>query len=167
MFFGAYLAVPIAELPYLPFSGTSHLSFSVVTVSRLLFLNDSDWDLQLARKDVDLCDIARRLGERFGKADQCAAAGGWRRKRKFVDEGRPTMVASGDKIRWIGSWYLSKLLPVKDSHQPQRQGTTTAPGDAELLDVDLFDMGILSPSQFDPTYWEALLNEDFGGVGDL
>ncbi|OIW28644.1 hypothetical protein CONLIGDRAFT_617558 [Coniochaeta ligniaria NRRL 30616] len=157
MFFNAYQAIPAAEVPYLPFSATCHLSFWIVTLSRLLFLSDSDWDLQLARKHVDLCDIVERLSEHFCEADRCAAADEWRRKRKFIDEGRSTMMVRSDKLRWIRSWYTSKLVPVEE-HQP-RIATTSASG-AELPDVDMFEVDMLSPGQFDPCFWEALLNED-------
>lgn len=160
MFFSAYQAIPAAELPYLPFSGTSHLSFSLVTVSRLLFLSDSDWDPQLARKHVDLCGIVEHLGAHFCEADQCAAADEWRRKRRFVDEGRSTMMVTSDKVRWIRSWYTSKLVPVEE-HQAQTAASTA--GDAELPDVDMFGPDVLSLGQFDPSFWAALLNEDLAG----
>lgn len=157
MFFAAYEAIPAAELSYLPFSGTSHLSFSVVTVSRLLFLSDSDWDLQLARKHVDLCAIVARLSELFCEADQYAAANEWRRKHKFVDEGRSTLMMQSDKVRWIRSWYLSRLVPVEED---QHSKTTVTAGGAELPNVDMFEVDVLSPGHFDPSFWEALLNED-------
>jgi hypothetical protein len=157
IFFGAYQAIPAVELPYLPFSGTSPLSLALVTVTRLLFLNDSDWDLQLARKHVDLCSIMERLSELCREADRCAAANEWRRKRKFVDEGRSTMLMGSEKVRWIRSWYMSKLVPVEE-HRPQT--TTAASGGAELPDVDMFDIDGIYTGQLDPSFWEALLNED-------
>jgi hypothetical protein len=164
LFFDAYQSIPAGELPYLPFSGTPYLSFAVVTVSRLLFLNDSDWDVQLARKYVDFGNATERISDLFLEADQCARANEWRRKRKFVDEGRPTMLVSSEKLRWIRSWYMSKLasgasklVPVEE-HQPQT--TTTTDTGAQLPDLDMFDVDMPSPGQFDPSFWEALLNED-------
>lgn len=165
MFFNAYLAIPTADMAYLPFSGTSHLSFVVVTVSRLLFLSDSDWDLQLARRAFDLCDTCQRLSERFSEADRFAAAHEWRRKRKFVEEGRSTMSVSCDKVRWIRSWYTSKLVPVEEQYHP-RSDDAPGPG-AEIPDADMFGVDVVSPGQFDPSFWDALLNEDLGGVGHM
>ncbi|KAB5555075.1 hypothetical protein GE09DRAFT_1173873 [Coniochaeta sp. 2T2.1] len=157
MFFDAFTSIPAADMGYLPFSGIFHLSFSFVTVSRLLFLNDSDWDLQMARKHVDLCAVVERLGGVYREADQHAAAQEWRKKRKYVDEGRSALAMSRDKMRWIRSWYLSKLVPVEE-HQPLT--SAKASRGAELPDTDMFEVDVFSPGQFDPSFWDALLNED-------
>jgi hypothetical protein len=170
LFFEAYESIPTSDVPYLPFTGTSYLSFGIVTVSRLLLLSDSDWDLQLARTHVDLSNIMDRLREHFYEADRCAAANEWSRKRKFVDEGRSTMMVSNDKARWIRTWYMSKLalaasklVPVEES-QSQMTAATADDG-AEVPDLDMFDANMWSPGHFDTSFWESLLNEDlFAGA---
>jgi hypothetical protein len=48
-FFDAYLAVRVESLPCLPSSGTLQLLFATVTVSRLLSLDDSGRDVDVAR----------------------------------------------------------------------------------------------------------------------
>ncbi|KAB5513098.1 hypothetical protein GE09DRAFT_1267544, partial [Coniochaeta sp. 2T2.1] len=109
MSFDSFTSIPAADMGYLPFSGISQLSFSFVTASGLLFLNDTDWDLKMARNHVDLCAVVERLGEVYREADQYAAAQEWRKKRKYVDKGRSALAMSRDKMRWTRSWYLSKL----------------------------------------------------------
>lgn len=164
MFFVAYLAIPAKDAAYLPFTCSSLLSFGIVTISRLLFLNDSDWDIQLARKAFTFSEITQRLADHYWQADQFAATEEWRRKRRYVDVGRSTMLVSNDKVRWIRSWFASKLVPVEEDQQHQ---ATTSNGGAEEPDVEMFELDMLSPGQFDPSFWSALHDEDFGGAGHV
>ncbi|KAJ9137784.1 hypothetical protein NKR19_g8084 [Coniochaeta hoffmannii] len=54
----------------------------------------------------------------------------------------------------------SKLVPVEE-HQPQMTTATRGGADfAELPDLDMLDFDMVSSGQFDPSFWEALLNED-------
>jgi hypothetical protein len=175
-FFEAYHAIPVEELAYLPFSVYSQFSFSIVTTTRLLFLNDSDWNVQLARANLDFHKICSRLSDSCDQADRVAAAEEWRRNRKFIDDVRSVMASQRDRLRWIGSWYLSKLLPANGDEPQQQQppglnsnqnGNDNNNGmevDGGAIGVEIQQM--FSPgADFDAEWWQAVLDDmyNFGG----
>lgn len=155
----AYSEIPVDELPYLPCMPFSYFSFAIVTATRLLFLSDSDWNQEAARRSMDLVDITRRLGDRFDHADQVAAtAEGWKRKNKCIEDGRPVMGMSREKLRWIGSWYMSKAGGGSDELQPsQADGGSGMDVDAE---------GTVPTIEFDSEWWEAMVGDFHFGFGN-
>ncbi len=154
-FFEAHCTIPVDELPYLPCATFSYMSFSMVTATRLLFLSDSDWNHGVARKAMDFVSITRQLSDHFDQADRFAAAEGWRRKNRChgVDDSRPDMATSRDKLRWVSSWFLSKQGPADES-QPRQ------PGGADVGVMGVDPNGILLPiTGLDSERWEAMLGD--------
>lgn len=114
-FFSAYLAIPPQNLPCMPFHSV-HLSFCVVTATRLLFLGDEsvggnptadpDWNPLLARESMNLEAIYGRLCDFFGEADRvCAGLG---RRVRYLDQERSILIMFRDKIRWMRDWYVGR-----------------------------------------------------------
>jgi len=163
-FFLGYQSVPADQLPYLPCQGFSYFTFALVTATRLLFLSDSDWNPAEARRIMDFLDTTRRLSDHFNQAARISAAE--KRKTKFIEDGRPFMTVCAEKLRWIGSWYLSKQSPAADEQQQQQQHPhhhqpPGADGGAMTMDVD---PGMeFSSVNFDSEWWEGLLGDFASG----
>ncbi|OAA66813.1 fungal transcriptional regulatory protein [Niveomyces insectorum RCEF 264] len=145
-FFDAYTAIPTAVLSALPLMAMAHLSFGIVTVSRLLLLDgDPDWHVGQARRTVDFVAVALRLEAHFQAADDydsqqdrgnggglvvdssapgapsappsllrppSTTSGGLARKRRYGNiDNRPILLTHRDKMRWIRTWYTTKISP--------------------------------------------------------
>ncbi|KAK3318186.1 hypothetical protein B0H66DRAFT_227245 [Apodospora peruviana] len=117
-FFDAYASIPAEEGAYLPLSTFSWLSFVVITATRFLFINDSDWNPQVVCKAIDFVGITHQLSELCDQADRVAMTQEAERKRKFIDDNRTVMSMHRDKLRWIGSWCQSKLVPADEPQPP-------------------------------------------------
>lgn len=106
-FLETYRDIPVDQLSFLPCHAFSYFSYTVVTTTRLLFLNDSDWNQAAARSALDFYSITRRLGDSFDRANLASAAG--KRKIKFVEDGRPVMGVSRD---FMSTFPGSLITPV-------------------------------------------------------
>ncbi|KAK0609266.1 hypothetical protein B0T14DRAFT_232685 [Immersiella caudata] len=115
----AYLNNPAEQIPYLPCQVFSYFSFTLITVTRLLFLNDSDWNQAEARKAMDFVTLARQLSDHLSRGGQAEAAGA--RKIRYIEDGYSFLGMSAEKMRWIGSWYLSKQGPADEVQRHQQQ----------------------------------------------
>lgn len=117
-FFSSYLTIPPQNLVCMPFH-SAHISFVIVTVSRLLFLGDEasspnnprdpDWVVSVARDHFNLDVVCARLAEFFDEADRLATGLG--RRGRYVDGEKSVLGMFRDKIRWIRSWYLGRIRP--------------------------------------------------------
>lgn len=128
-FFSAYMAIPPQNLVCMPFH-SAHISFAIVTASRLLFLGDEaspssssssaatgnnnnprdpDWVVSMARDHFNLDAVCARLAEFFDEADRLATGLG--RRGRYVDGERSVLGMFRDKVRWIRSWYLGRTRP--------------------------------------------------------
>lgn len=117
-FFSAYMAIPPQNLVCMPFH-SAHISFVIVTASRLLFLGDEasapnnqrdpDWVVSMARDHFNLDGVCARLAEFFDEADRLATGLG--RRGRYVDGERSVLGMFRDKVRWIRSWYLGRTRP--------------------------------------------------------
>lgn len=117
-FCSSYMAIPPQNLVCMPFH-SAHISFIIVTASRLLFLGDEtsspnnprdpDWVLSVARDHFNLDSICARLSEFFDEADRLATGLG--RRGRYVDGERSVLGMFRDKVRWIRSWYLGRMRP--------------------------------------------------------
>ncbi|KAK3951534.1 hypothetical protein QBC32DRAFT_160940 [Pseudoneurospora amorphoporcata] len=105
----AYLGLPVADLNYLPFNTYCHMTFALITATRLVILQDLDWNNKLAGESLDFAGITQRLSDRCDQADKVAVSEERRRKRKYVTDTLSVMSMHRDKLRWIRSWYLSKI----------------------------------------------------------
>jgi hypothetical protein len=112
------MTIPPQNLVCMPFQ-SAHISFIIVTSSRLLFLGDEastpnnprdpDWVVSVARDHLNLEGICARLSEFFDEADRLATGLG--RRGRYVDGERSVLGMFRDKVRWIRSWYLGRTSP--------------------------------------------------------
>ncbi|CAK7206617.1 hypothetical protein SEUCBS139899_009417 [Sporothrix eucalyptigena] len=123
-FFDAYSAVPPAVLGVLPLLGTAHLSFSIVTLTRLLSLDAPEWHIGQARRSFDFVALALRLEQQFAAADDHEQTLTDRKKRYANMDNRTILTTHRDKMRWIRIWYTTKMPP--DPHQLVRPYQTQA-----------------------------------------
>lgn len=165
-----YASYPVADLSYLPFNTYCHMTFALITAARLVILQDPDWNNKLAGESLDFAGITQRLSERCDQADNMAIAEEWRRKRKYVNDTLSVMTMHRDKLRWIRSWYLSKiaapnpaatgnnpLAPQPDSqYQGQAMPATEMiadPGNPALADA-------LTPMSFvGDDWWQTMMDD--------
>ncbi|KAK4454209.1 hypothetical protein QBC34DRAFT_375382 [Podospora aff. communis PSN243] len=161
-FLVAYQSTPAEQIPYLPCQVFSYLSFTLITVTRLLFLNDSDWNQAEARRVMDFFALTRQLSDHLSRGARAEAAGA--RKIRYIEDGYPFLGVSTEKLRWIGSWYLSKQGPADEvqRHQQQPQLARTG-GGTVAAPVDTDPMVGVSSIDFYSEWWEGLLGDfDFG-----
>jgi hypothetical protein len=120
-----------------------------MTASRLLFLEDSDWDVHMARKNFDFAGILQRLSDQYQQADAVTKTPEWGCKRRFVDDDHSAMGLHCDRMRWVRARYILKLQAEAPSNG------VTAGG------VELDQNGILYPTgDFDEAFWQAICNVD-------
>lgn len=158
-----YLSIPVDNLSLLIFSAKTQLSFAILTASRLLFLEDSDWDVHLARQTLDFAAITQSLADHFQAADSFSAAHESSSKRKFTTDGshnprrhedtRSRMVLYREKALWARSWYLAKVAPHKAVAEVCGAGSVE--NSAEL------DAGsVMPPEILDESIWQMLMDDD-------
>lgn len=149
-FFAAYASIPLELLGAMPLVATAYMSFAVVTASRILLLNDSDWTVSLARLTLDLAAACQTLSSRFEQADQVAQIAG--RRRRF-DNGVDVSVllCYSVKIKWIRQWYLAK---VAAESRPSASSNTQP---MEFDRISATDESGSLPVQLDDDFWNALL----------
>jgi hypothetical protein len=174
-FLAAYATIPLDSLCLMPLGATAHMSFAVVTASRILFLDDSDWDVNTARQNFDFAAACKLLSDRFGEADRLGQALG--RRRKYVDDQKSVLGMYRDKLYWIRQWYRTKIPPVfneavahKNPSSVSRNDEATvrgqARGRARAQDMEIDQQpSFLSPGGLDESFWQALLDFDGDGLG--
>jgi hypothetical protein len=136
----------------------AHLAFAHLTLTRLLFLNDTCWDAASARKSIDYPEVVGRLADYFETVDRV------RSERHHVhlqhDDKRPSRA---EKLRWARTWYLSKSPPQNEAPT----ATAATPATSNMLGtamneppsmayLDALGPGIAS------TYWQTLFDSEFG-----
>ena len=161
-YFAAFLAIPVDQLGTLPLTTIAQTSFAVVTASRLLLLEDPEWDLAIARKNLDLAAVGLSIEERFQAAttyetaDEMAVYGGHAgprgRKTLYGDDGRSLCAMYRDKMHWVRHWYVSKL--PEDSRAP----TGPAAGEPAATAMEIDEGSAGSVGDIDAAYWEAVLD---------
>jgi hypothetical protein len=160
-FFEGFINMPLNVLTHTVLPLSSAHTFAIVTMTRILFLNGSDWDLALARKSFNLPDVTQRASDALETADQIGAQEEWKRKRKYMDDTRSVLSAHRDKLRWIRAWYMSRvMMPTDHAEPPPAQSS-------EVNMMDLFPNNMVSPGTFDASFWQVFmdLDESLGGVG--
>lgn len=162
-FFDTFLATSV---PYfsIPFAITSEVAFVLVTLSRLLLLdNVPDWDIALARSNVDLAAIASRLAERFDAEHALYLQTG---RKELVDaQGKLVLKVIAEKLRWIRQWYLSKLPPAPAASVvtpaiDSGVGSMACVGQPDTGDMVMTGTGDGTSPPLDPGFWEALWSWD-------
>ncbi|KAK3502813.1 hypothetical protein B0T13DRAFT_181768 [Neurospora crassa] len=165
-----YASVPVADLSYLPFNTYCHMTFSLITATRLVVLQDPDWNSKLAGESLDFAGITQRISDRCDQADTVAIAEEWRRKRKYVNDTVSVMSMHRNKLRWIRSWYLSKTAApnpaAPESHPPIHHSDSQYQGQILPATEMIADTGnsapveALSPVSFlGDEWWQAMLDD--------
>lgn len=168
-FFTTYTTIPLDIISSMPLVATAYMSFAVVTSSMILLLDDSDWDIHLARKSFDFAAACQSLGDRFREGDQVAQSLG--RRQKFEDNGKSVLDAYHMKIMWIRHWYISKIstvLPGGTTMDGRPLSSTTTGSTSQPMDVDqhqhqqlqLEDPSLFPPINLDEEFWRAILDND-------
>jgi hypothetical protein len=142
------------------------MAFAFVTSSRILMLNDADWDVRLARRNFDFPATCQNLSDRFRQADSLAES--LSRRRKFRDDDVTSVLAAySTKISWVRQWYLAKVSAAAGTSGDVEGGN--GPHD-RLLPVSSSNMDIASddslrphaplllPQDLDEAFWSALLD---------
>ncbi|KAE9376376.1 hypothetical protein N431DRAFT_529327 [Stipitochalara longipes BDJ] len=153
-FFATYASVALDRLGDVPLIGTAYLAFAMVTSSRLMLLDDSDWDMNLAPLNFDFAGACKSLGDRFEQGDHLALASG--RRRRFdncVDAS--VLAAYSVKIRWIREWYMAKAAAGKRSDGGKQSLSFQIGGSASQ--AMQLDESALLPIELDEAFWSALL----------
>ena len=153
-FFAAYARISLDSLGMMPLGSTAYLAFAVVTSSRILLLDDSDWEVSLSRLDFDFAAACQNLGDRFEQADCLAQSLG--RRRKFDNSVDVSVLSAYRmKIMWIREWYLAKVSagtrPAADKQLNSMPSTNTA-GSPAALSMELHDSLFLS-TDFEDVLW--------------
>ncbi len=128
-FFTTYAATPAPILGVLPLLSTAHLSFSIVTLTRLFLLDDGAWRSAVARRSFDFLAVTSQLERLFQEADdQQRAIGESRtpnsigRKMRYATIDKHTILATHrDKMRWIRTWYKARVMTADAAQEQQRQ----------------------------------------------
>lgn len=98
---------PLTECYDLPLTLWAMLSYSIVVLSKLLFFEGSDWDLESARKVCDLSTVLERLAVRcLEMKDEVRNV----TKRKGLPEVDDAFFDSCVmKLRWMKAWYERRV----------------------------------------------------------
>ncbi|KAI6367493.1 hypothetical protein MCOR25_004910 [Pyricularia grisea] len=118
-FIKLYIAMPHDQAGTMAIFPASNLAFTFVTTTRLLFMDDPDWDAAEARRHFDFPSVAQRVIEKYvaadayetGGANDASGPGAVPYKRRFHDDGNSLMVTYVQKTRWLMQWYLAKTTP--------------------------------------------------------
>lgn len=165
-----YASIPVADLSYLPFNTYCHMTFSLITATRLVVLQDPDWNSKLAGESLEFAGITQRISDRCDQADTVAIAEEWRRKRKYVNDTVSVMSMHRNKLRWIRSWYLSKTAApnpaAPESHPPIHHSDSQYQGQILPATEMIAETGnpapveALSPVSFlGDEWWQAMLDD--------
>jgi hypothetical protein len=153
-FFAAYASIPLDSLDAMPLVATAYLAFDMVTSSRLLLLDDCDWEVSLARLNFDFAMACKNLGDRFEQADRLALSLGRRRRFDNVVDAS-VLAANSVKIRWIREWYMAKVAAGIRSEWG-KQSSSFPVGSTAAQPTELDDYSFL-PVELDEAFWSALL----------
>lgn len=145
-FFSAFMVIPPQNLLCTPFH-SAHVSFIIVTASRLLFLGDEntspnstrdpDWAVSVARDNFNFEAICSRLAEFYDEADRVTTGLG--RRGRYVDNDRSVLCLFRDKVRWIRNWYLARTRPGTEPFPgtyPHSSGRGSVSGDMSVASKD-------------------------------
>ena len=131
LFFESYFRLPTALYSRLSFAPWLHMGYAVTTACRLLFLDVNDWNVLDARKRLDFADILRQICERFEEAGNIELA-----NRRAPIHGDNVFLQYAKRLRWVKSWYESKLAAESNpaTSQPQNMSFSALDGEMSLMD---------------------------------
>ncbi|KAL5607087.1 hypothetical protein FOBRF1_007584 [Fusarium oxysporum] len=106
LLFDTFLLIPVETFPSLTCASMFHLALAIVKGSRLLCMEDRDWDLELARASFDLPGRLQQLSDHFEAASRLG-----RPRCAILLDGRPLFLSYAERFRWMRGSYLSRLGP--------------------------------------------------------
>lgn len=130
------LVIPPETLSALSFAFFAHLSFANVTLSRLLFMKDPDWDAAVALKSVNIPRILQLLSDHFEFSDHLSGS-----RRKTLEDGKGLLLRLAEKMRWAKGWYDSRL-----------------PGDPSVSDLVMPGSTTLYSTAEEEQFWQTLFD---------
>ncbi|KAH8671233.1 hypothetical protein BX600DRAFT_509921 [Xylariales sp. PMI_506] len=149
-FFNALLTSSPEELLSRSFVSSAELVDVLVTTSRLLLLETTDWDLEAARRTLDLPSIMDQMMAMFTSASllrkqRALESGAGPEDNPDVEKEDP-FIKYVNKVKWIKSWFQGRLV-AKGVLVPQEQDQTL---------LDLWSRDDNSGNQF----WMGLLGNN-------
>ncbi|KAK0386078.1 hypothetical protein NLU13_5915 [Sarocladium strictum] len=141
-YFNSQLSIWNPELRLQPFTFIGLAAFAIVTVSRLLLLDDApDWNTAVARRRLDFAGVLATMGDQIEEADREARASG--HSQRFLEDGNGSASRYCFKVRWIRQWYLAKL-PAEE-RAAMAVSIDTAPEDITAATGQFDDMPLYGP----------------------
>lgn len=119
-FLKVHLNMPLDQTGTMAIFPAANLAYSFVTTTRLLFMEDADWDAAEARQLFDFPGLAQRFMDKYSALDTyergggiCTASGPGTApfRRRFSDDGQSLMASYVQKTKWLMQWYLAKTMP--------------------------------------------------------
>lgn len=153
-FFAAYANIPLDSLGHMPLVATAYMAFALVTSSRILMLNDADWDVGFARRTFDFAATCQELGDRCAQADSLAESLGCRRRFKEGDDSKSALAAYSAKLLWVRKWYLAKVAAGGSVGGVSASGMNV---DHSISSYASLTTPIMS-QELDQEFWSALLD---------
>jgi hypothetical protein len=145
-YFAAQFTICDSDLRTQPFTGIGLAAFAIVTVSRLLLLDNSpDWNAAAARGRLDFAGALARMGDQIEAADRLARESG--HSQRLLEDGDGSASRYCFKVRWIRQWYLAKL--PEEERAAMDVSTDTVPGDMTAATGQFADMPLNYGSLWD------------------
>ncbi|EXF73563.1 hypothetical protein CFIO01_02855 [Colletotrichum fioriniae PJ7] len=145
----AFLSLGVETYPTLTFVSILHLALAIIKAAALLSVEDRDWDLETARKNLDLAETLQIL------SDRCSTGPCVTSYSSTILSSRQRMVAAyAENYSGIRSWYLSKI-----------GSTNTASDDMPMMMDPAFlqDSGMAEGYDF----WQHLSGLSYGNLPNV
>lgn len=142
----AFLSLNVETYPTLTFVSILRLALAIIKAAGLLSVEDHDWDLETARKNLDLAETLQILSDRCSTGPRVTSFS------STILSSRQRMVAAyAENYSGIRSWYLSKI-----------GSTNTAPDDMPMMMDPAFlqDSGMAEGYDF----WQHLSGLSYGNL---
>lgn len=134
-----YLELPAEIVGLQPLPHTALMTLSIMTATRMLFLQDADWDAIAARRVFDFAGVMSRITDLLAAAEafeisRGTGATGLYRRRFQDDEYTPLISSHVAKLLWLRQWYVARTAPP--GHNVAPPGDDPIPGEASPRHVE-------------------------------
>ncbi|KAK7421728.1 hypothetical protein QQZ08_009816 [Neonectria magnoliae] len=156
-FFDHHFTIPAASLSATPVTVSGVVTFSIVTISRIMLLDPMpDWEPAMARRRLDMDKVLRRMSDQFEEADRVAQELG--RRRRILDDGTSVFLKYSFKARWIRQWFNSKMPPEQQPQPQEQQQQQQQPTLPAALPVTEATPDWAADFHFDENFWQELMS---------
>ncbi|KLU82336.1 hypothetical protein MAPG_01409 [Magnaporthiopsis poae ATCC 64411] len=112
----AYLEIPAELVGLQPLPHTALMNLCIMAATRLLFLQDGDWDAIAARRIFDFPAVISRVTDWFAAGEAFEASRGngptGTYRRRFQDDDCTSFMSSYvAKLLWLRQWYMARTAP--------------------------------------------------------